>query len=97
MVSNQDFLNLKKKKDVIFTSLLYLCLLTDPQLGQERRVLFIQFPKTSASERTPLLGFQQLAGGDIGLLLMGSQKFAAEIWNRNTEASWPSLSHLQSE
>ena len=42
---------------------------------------------------TPL----EFPGGDIGLLLMGSQKFAAEIWNRNTEASWPSLSHLQSE
>ena len=97
MVSNQDCQFEEKKKKAIFTPVLYLCLLIDPQLGQERTDLFIQFPKTSASERAPLLGLEQLPGGDIGLLLMGSQKSVAEIWNRNTEASWLSSSRLQSE
>ena len=76
MVSNQDFLNLKKKRDAFFfTSVLYLRLLIDPQLGQERRVLFIRFPKTSTSERTPLLGFQQLPGWGYRSSLNGQPKF----------------------
>lgn len=67
-------------------SVLYLCLLIDPELGQESGVLFIGFPKAS-SERAPRLGPQQLPGGDKHLHLVGSPEFGAEIWNGNTEAT----------
>lgn len=96
MVSNQDF-HLEKKKRCIF--FFYLCLiltpLIDPQLGQERRVLFIRFLKNLSIRENLCLAFNNCLVGDIGLL-MGSQNFVAEIWDRNTEASWLSSSYRNS-
>lgn len=90
----------KKKERCIF--FFYLCLiltplLIDPQLGQERRSYLSDSLKPQHQRELLCLAFNNCLVGDIGLLLMGSQNFVAEIWDRNIEASWLSSSHLQSE